>query len=182
VRIWNVVRTETELQETVGTVLGPEIYESVGSGLIGYWRFDEFEDLGANGDGADDVRDYSLNQNHGDIVGTLTLSGITTSVDEKSERVVPEQFTLYQNYPNPFNPTTRISFELPSSGQVELSIYNSLGQKIRTLISGSQEAGIHSIEWGGLNDNNLPVSSGIYVYRLQVQGKYMAAKKMLLTK
>jgi hypothetical protein len=183
VRIWNVARTEEEIQETVGTILGPEIYESPSSGLIGYWRLDEFENLGVGNDSTFDVRDYSLNQNHGDIVGTVTLSDITiTSVSEKGVAVIPEQFMLHQNYPNPFNPTTHIKFDLSKSAHVELSIYNVLGQRVRTLVQGPQIAGVHSVEWDGLNQNRLPVSSGIYIYHLRVGQGFVSAKKMLLTK
>lgn len=68
IRIWNIVRTQAEIQASMGTTLtGSE------SGLVGYWRFDELEDLGVDGGGNDDVRDFSGNGNNGDLVGDVTL-------------------------------------------------------------------------------------------------------------
>jgi len=83
-------------------------------------------------------------------------------------------FSLSQNYPNPFNPSTVINYQIPVSGQVNLAIYNSIGQKISVLIDKRQKAGYNSIsvdasEW----------SSGIYYYRLQV-GEMSEVRKMIL--
>ncbi|MFQ5633132.1 MAG: LamG-like jellyroll fold domain-containing protein, partial [bacterium] len=178
VRVWNIVRTEQEIRETAGTILGPEVYESAASGLIGYWRFDELEDLGVGGDGADDVRDYSVNQNHGDIVGTVAMSGIVTAVDdENSEGAVPGQFTLHQNYPNPFNPGTAIRFQLPEASEVSLVVYNTLGEVVAELLNGRMAAGAHEIAFDASR-----LASGIYFYRLQAGLGFVSVKKMLLAK
>jgi hypothetical protein len=74
----------------------------------------------------------------------------------------PHDFMLKQNYPNPFNPSTVISYQLPVNSQVELSIYNLLGQKISTLVSEKQSAGIHKINWDASG-----LVSGVYLYRLE---------------
>ncbi|MFQ5641824.1 MAG: LamG-like jellyroll fold domain-containing protein, partial [bacterium] len=178
VRVWNIVRTEQEIQETAGTTLGPEVYESAASGLIGYWRFDELEDLGVGGDGAtDDVRDYSLNQNHGDIVGTVAISGIVTAVDEEnSGATVPEQFTLYQNYPNPFNPATTITYSLPKESQVKLTIFDILGREVAVLVDDVKPAGGHRVRFDA---SQLP--SGLYFYRVAA-GAFRETRRMLLVK
>ncbi|MCK5076932.1 MAG: T9SS type A sorting domain-containing protein, partial [Calditrichia bacterium] len=84
-------------------------------------------------------------------------------------------------YPNPFNPSTIINYQLPQNSKVELIIFNTLGQKIKTLVQKNQEAGTHHIHWNGLNSNNDKVSSGIYYYRLKA-GKNFATGKMLLIK
>lgn len=96
------------------------------------------------------------------------------------EEIVPVNVTL-SNYPNPFNPTTTISFSLPEDGDVELSIYNVKGQKVRTLTNEFFVKGLHSIEWNGKDTNNKSVSSGIYFYKISAD-KETAMKKMLLLK
>jgi hypothetical protein len=83
---------------------------------------------------------------------------------------------LLQNYPNPFNPITMINYQLPVISDVELSIYNSLGQKVTTLVSGKQSAGYYQIEW-----NASGYSTGIYYYILH-SGKFIDVKKMILLK
>jgi hypothetical protein len=92
-----------------------------------------------------------------------------------SDRIIePEAFYLGQNYPNPFNPKTTITYELPTTNYVELSIYNLLGQKVAILVSEKQQAGKHSIEW----DASL-LASGIYYYMLRA-GEFKDVKKMVL--
>ena len=88
------------------------------------------------------------------------------------------------NYPNPFNPSTTISFNLQEEGEIKLEIYNIKGQKVKTLIAlpngglGTRD----SVTWDGTDENNQPVSSGIYFYKLNVSGKTEAVKKCLLLK
>ena len=74
----------------------------------------------------------------------------------------PSAFTLEQNYPNPFNPVTEIRYALPEKSDVKLSVYNMLGQKIRTLIDREQAAGFYSIRWDATNDQKQKVASGIF--------------------
>ena len=94
---------------------------------------------------------------------------------------LPQQYVLEQNYPNPFNPSTHIRFELPKAAIVTLSIYNSLGQEVRRLVSAQKPAGYHTIVWNGKDQQGRPAPSGIYHYRLQA-GDFIATKKMLLAK
>ena len=86
------------------------------------------------------------------------------------------------NYPNPFNPTTTISFSIPEESKVELSVFNIKGQKIRSLLSDQITAGEHSIVWNGDDESSSFVSSGVYLYKLNVNGKTEAVKKCLLLK
>ncbi len=87
------------------------------------------------------------------------------------------------NYPNPFNPSTTISFSVTQNSDfVTLEIYNIKGQKIKTLIHNEFAKGTHSIIWSGDDEFNKPVSSGVYLYRLNVNGKTEAIKKCLLLK
>ena len=95
--------------------------------------------------------------------------------------VTPTKFTLSGNYPNPFNPSTTISYSIPSDGNVELIVYNIRGQKVKTLISGTQPIGVYNVTWNGKDENERSVSSGLYLYELRSSGK-TAVKKMLLLK
>ncbi len=95
--------------------------------------------------------------------------------------LLPRQYSLSQNYPNPFNPVTWIHYELPVSGEVRLEIYNILGQRVRSLVSGWQSAGRYDVEWRGENDGGLPQGSGIYMYRFR-SGDYNRTLKMMLMK
>jgi len=87
-----------------------------------------------------------------------------------------KKFELTQNYPNPFNPTTTISYILPQAGLVRLTLYNILGQEIRTLVNEVKEAGTHSI-----NFNASDLNSGVYVYKIE-SGSFTQTKKMTLVK
>ena len=75
---------------------------------------------------------------------------------------IPTEFSLGQNYPNPFNPVTKMDISLPLTGDVTLVIYNILGQKVRTIFSGELNYGYHTMQWNGLDDQGLRVSSGVY--------------------
>ena len=86
-------------------------------------------------------------------------------------------FQLFQNYPNPFNPSTTIGFSIPESGNVRLTIYNSLGQEVKTLVQRQLGAGEHQVNF---NAGGLP--SGLYIYQIDVDDKFSSNKKMLLIK
>ena len=94
---------------------------------------------------------------------------------------VPTIFDLAQNYPNPFNPTTSIRFSLAKSIQVNLEIYNILGQRVKTLVSGELQAGWHEVSWDGTNDAGEQLASGIYIYNLKTPN-FEHSRKMSLTK
>jgi len=100
----------------------------------------------------------------------------------KFDKLIPKVFKLSQNYPNPFNPETTIKYQLPEGGRVELSIYNILGQKVRTLINKDINAGYHSIKWNGRNDRGITVASGIYIYMIRTNTGYFKSKKMVFLK
>lgn len=95
---------------------------------------------------------------------------------------IPSEFSLGQNYPNPFNPTTTINFGLPEAGKVRLAVYNLLGQEVRSLISGTMNAGSYKAVWNSMDNTGRKVSSGVYFYRLVVDGKIVNTRKMLLLK
>jgi hypothetical protein len=94
---------------------------------------------------------------------------------------IPNQFELYQNFPNPFNPVTILQYALPGDALVNITIYDIMGRQVKTLIDRSQTAGYKSIQWDATNDNNQPVSAGLYLYTIQA-GDYSQTKKMVLLK
>lgn len=105
----------------------------------------------------------------------------TTDVRQIKNAAVPDKYSLEQNYPNPFNMETEIVYQLPEAGFVELSIYNSLGQKIRTLVSQHQSAGRYIVDWNGVDDNGGIVSSGVYLYKMKANN-FLASSKLILMK
>ena len=97
------------------------------------------------------------------------------------EDLTPTEFALYDNYPNPFNPTTQIRFDLPEMSNATLTIYNMIGQKIRTFSMSSLPAGYHTVTWNATNNYGQQVSAGVYLYQLQTKG-FTRTKKMILLK
>jgi len=95
--------------------------------------------------------------------------------------VLPDEYALHQNYPNPFNPVTTLRYNLPENSLVNITIYDMLGRKVKTLINQNQDAGHKSVIWDATNDFGKPVSAGIYLYQIQVD-EYISTKKMVLLK
>jgi hypothetical protein len=112
------------------------------------------------------------------VLRVMESSGVGDGDDNPNS---PKNFALYQNQPNPFNPETKISYYLPKTCEVKLVIYNILGQNIRTLFDGRQDAGMQTLSWDGRDNHGVQQSSGIYFYRLQADDFYQA-RKMTLTK
>jgi hypothetical protein len=100
--------------------------------------------------------------------------------EQQTAALVPRADQIVsRNYPNPFNPETMIEYSLPQSGWTEIYIYNALGQRIRTLLSGEQSAGVHQVLWDGRNERQEMVADGIYFYRI-ITPNYSATQKMVL--
>ncbi|GAB4334551.1 MAG: hypothetical protein Kow0037_13330 [Calditrichia bacterium] len=89
-------------------------------------------------------------------------------------------YELMQNYPNPFNPETVIEFRVPDNGQVELNIYNIMGQKIRTLVKGYRQAGTYHVLWDGRDDQGNLAATGVYLYQLRGKNAFITKKMMLI--
>ncbi len=132
----------------------------------------------------EDVTVWALPTDDGNMeavqVQSSTSSALTT-VNNSSPTVV-KSFTLKQNYPNPFNPVTTIEFVINQSrfANVRLEVYNILGQKVRTLYNGVLDAGTYKFQWNGLNDASQQVASGMYLYRLEVNGRAQIKQMVLL--
>jgi hypothetical protein len=104
-----------------------------------------------------------------------------TPVDNGGTVFLPQSYRLNQNYPNPFNPETEISYTLPKGGYVSLTVFNLLGEKVRTLVDRFQGAGDYYVRWDGTDASHKTVASGVYLYRLKA-GDYNEIKKMILLK
>jgi len=113
--------------------------------------------------------------------GISNIAEVDMSPSSESDMVGIATASLTGNYPNPFNPTTTISFEMTREGLITIDVYNSKGQKIRSLVNGVRNAGGHMVVWDGHDDSGIAVSSGIYFYRMQTEG-YTSTRKMLLMK
>jgi len=107
------------------------------------------------------------------------LPALYVSNDNKG--FMSNEFSLKGNYPNPFNPTTIIDYYLPTRSQITISVYNLLGQRVRTLFDGEKTYGPHSIIWDGTDQGGRAVATGIYFYQIKA-GEFVESKKMLLLK
>ena len=225
VRVWDVARTQDEIQQFMYKQLtGSE------PGLVGYWQLNE---------GTGDIAfDKTINANHGTLFGGVQWSDssapilpgwfqlsmdsgvclphtsmdiellfdatevdtgdyyasiivksndpftpsvivpihmiVSSTVGIEDNLYVPLTFNLYQNYPNPFNPSTTIKYTIPELSKVKLTLFNLLGEEMKTLINEEKNAGNYSVEF---NATNLP--SGVYFYQLKA-GDYIDTKKMIL--
>lgn len=103
-----------------------------------------------------------------------------SSGGSESVSLIPSEFDVYQNYPNPFNPDTQIRFSLPEASDVEVTIYNAIGQKVRTLLSKTMDAGYQTVNWNATDDNGVSVNSGVYYYTVKAGNKQATHKMMLI--
>ena len=113
-------------------------------------------------------------------VSNSFFGGVVTSVEPVSEGVLGS-FALGQNYPNPFNPSTVIEYNVPVRSNVEIAIFNVIGQQVATVVNDMHEAGSHRATWNGKNSFGKPVASGIYFYQMRA-GSFEQVKKMMLMK
>ena len=95
---------------------------------------------------------------------------------------IPTEFALHENYPNPFNPSTTLRFDLPEVSDATVTIYNMLGQRVRTFNMNDTPAGYHSVKWNATNDYGDPVGAGVYLYQLRADHQFVKTRKMVLLK
>jgi hypothetical protein len=111
-------------------------------------------------------------------IDNVEVEGGTASDDPVTPVVAT---ALNGNYPNPFNPETTISYSVKNSAPVAIEIYNTKGQKVRTLVNETKASGNYSVRWDGTDENGQKVTSGVYFYKMNT-GKYTSSKKMILMK
>jgi hypothetical protein len=114
-------------------------------------------------------------------VSEIDTFEINTAVAAIAPSELPLQFELQQNFPNPFNLSTQIRFSIPYDSDLQLTVYNILGQRVITLADGRYSRGRHTIRWAGRDQYGRVVSSGIYVYKLKADA-YTESRKMVLIK
>jgi glycerophosphoryl diester phosphodiesterase len=111
-----------------------------------------------------------------DFDGNANYSNIVEAAPE-----LPASFDVSQNFPNPFNPVTNINYQIPQKAHITLTVFNSLGQKVKTLADEIKEAGYYNVIWDGRDERNAGVAAGIYFYRIQ-GGSFVKTKKMIYLK
>lgn len=161
-RIWDIARTESEIQSTMEqTLIGNE------AGLVAYWKFDEGSGTVTN--------DATANNNPGTISGATWVVSNITDV-EQTTGSLPANYSLEQNYPNPFNPSTKIKYSIPFAEIVTLKVYDLLGQAVATLVNEYKPAGNYDVDFTADK-----LSSGTYIYEIRA-GDFVETNKMILLK
>lgn len=119
-----------------------------------------------------------------DITNTeINFYSIVGEIVQSSQNVIIDSYiNSISNFPNPFNPSTTIEFSIQNASEIDISIFNIKGQKVKTIANNQYEKGNHSTIWNGNDESGKPVSSGVYLYKLNVNGKTEAVKKCLLLK
>ncbi len=159
--LWRVIGDDTLFTRKIFVISGEQFYtDKIGLTMI--WP-DQSEAVNLTGAIINGVT-------HGTLVG----------VEDEPNGIKPAKFELEQNYPNPFNPSTVIKYQLPNDGFVNLSVYNSLGQRVKVLVNETQRAGYYTVNFNASSvAGGLP--SGIYFYTLNA-GNFTSTKKMILVK
>jgi subtilase family protein/MAM domain-containing protein meprin/A5/mu/flagellar hook capping protein FlgD len=133
-----------------------------------YWHVDENVEIG-------NQYEYRI----ADVSYTGAITYLKTIEIEFTDYFLPKNFVLKNAYPNPFNPFANIRYGLPKASEVNITIFDITGRKIKTLINSSQEAGWYDLNWNGTNEQNNKVSSGMYLYKMTARN-FNSVKKILL--
>jgi hypothetical protein len=128
------------------------------------------------------ARTYKTNKQNPNYRHFKMVVGTPEFIKDNNDGIslVPLKFHLYHNYPNPFNPATTIKYSLPKNGDVNLMIFNTIGQRVRVLVDEVQKSGYHEVVWNGRDGHGKLVSSGIYIYRLEASSEVATRKMMIL--
>jgi immune inhibitor A len=176
------------------TLIGRTGFNIINNAII----FDENGNLfGVKGavNSANDFISINTNTGVGAIIGSTGLNNITglaylpgtiTSVNENVNKSIPKTFSLLQNYPNPFNPSTTIKYAIPQNGNVQIIIYNALGEAVKVIDEGYKLSGGYQTLWNSDNQSGKKVGSGVYFYKLNFSSNngalHSETKKMILIK
>ena len=126
---------------------------------------------------------YVIDSTSGQVTRMIQLVASTFETNDVNDSPVmtPSGYDLAQNYPNPFNPATAVDYSLPVRSNVNITVFNLLGQKVKTLIDENKPAGRYTVNWNGRNSGGQPVASGIYFYKIKA-GEFALTRKMVLIK
>jgi len=140
---------------------------------VGIYNFDT-KSLGQH------VYGYAISSAGGIAGGSQVLKAFdfVTDINQISE-LVPDEYNLSQNYPNPFNPVTNLEFGISKLGFVSLKVYNMLGKEVATLVNSNLDAASYNYQ---LSTDNYQLTSGVYFYKLVVDGNIIDTKRMVLLK
>jgi len=172
VRIWNMVHAAEVIRMNMNLQ-----FIANKNGMAACWSLNE----GAG----DEISDISDNSNTGTITNGQWIQGVSlmpTQIGDSRQNRQRHNFRLYNNYPNPFNPETKISYELPEPGHVQLLIYNVNGGLVKTLVDGYRNSGHDSVVWNATDSSGKRICSGIYFYKLVHSNGVSDVKKMVLVK
>ena len=154
---------------------GETIYitDADGNPMISYDFGPQTDDVsyGRNPDGSE-TWEYFSNP----TPGTSNIESL-----QLQNEIISESFTVFTAYPNPFNPVTTISYNIPSDGFVDVTVFDMMGRIVKNLVRSKQSYGYKSIKWNATNNQNQPVPTGIYIYKIEF-GKFVANRKMILLK
>jgi hypothetical protein len=180
---WSLIDTLINSQVGLSYSNGSTEGMIIGTEELGVFLFsDEGDSLGSRNEGLTNLNVQALSLDNNGYVYAGTDNGVwrrplseVTSVEE-NQIEIPSSYILSQNFPNPFNPSTKIKYSVPQSSQVQIKIYDVLGNEIETLVKEEKPAGTYELTWNAVN---LP--SGIYFYQLRA-GRFIETKKMILLK
>jgi hypothetical protein len=174
-QVFDLEFTGTDVTDSLSYTL-TTIYD--GRDPSGYGGF-QYQDLAVLGDAdGDGKRELAVINVTSEPYLEILEAGNVAAVLSRPEKI-PTEYALHQNFPNPFNPSTDISYELVRAGEVTLEVYDLLGRRVKTLVSGFKGIGRHHTMWDGTNEQGVQVSSGVYVYTLRVNG-FVSSRKMTL--
>lgn len=158
---------------------GPFKWIGESSGLLTFFEDSNWDTQGAIAPAGDKF--FLLTMEDGYIsLGIGIAKPMTIDALGGEDLNLVRSFSLEANYPNPFNPTTTINYKIDRPGQVALTIYNTLGQKVKTLVTKTMSTGLHRVEWDGSDNHGRAVSSGIYFYQLKTDSGILTRKMTLI--
>lgn len=165
----------SEVSVLLGATAAGTIVESTANPGESYYRL---------GSTWTDLYEYAFPDLSWDRTANFCMKALTSlespTQANSSDDTNPVSFELAQNFPNPCNAGTTIRFALHQPSFVTLKIYNLLGEEIITLVAADQAAGWKSVDWNGTDRFGSPVNSGVFVYRLEIEGKVLSRKLMVL--
>lgn len=130
------------------------------------------------------IGNYLALGTHARSIYRFNLEQLVTGIADDPNQAIPAGFELAQNFPNPFNPNTTIAYKIDANSQVNLTVYDILGKRVKTLVDIRQASGQYQLNWDGTNHLGESVPSGTYFYRLTVSGKssFQLNRKMQLVR